>query len=154
MPHVLHTTNWSMELVLAPFLLWKPWGWGFGGRCGWWGFTPLRHFYFPLVSPKPQERDCPKTVSMLKTCLPSTKVYIHLLCPIKVNQCLCLHSCFLWCTINIAFLCNLNHSCQISLTKNKISIYGEFIHVFFIISHNYRLKNMSDAFLKVDCTNK
>jgi hypothetical protein len=43
---------------------------------------------------------------------------------------------YMWCIINIVFLCNLNHLCQVSLTNNKNSIYGEFFHVLFIVLHN------------------
>jgi hypothetical protein len=80
------------------------------------------------------------------------KVYIHPLCPIK-EICVC--------AFIIAVLCDVQsilHSYAISIIHAKFhllkSIYGEFIHVFFIISCKFWLKDMSDEFLKVDCTNR
>jgi hypothetical protein len=42
--------------------------------------------------------------------------------------------------------CNPNHSCQVSFTKIKSSIYGKKIHVYFIILHNNSLKYIGDEF--------
>jgi len=66
----------------------------------------------------------------------------RILCTIKYNW----H--FPSCICNIQFLCNSNEAYQISISKNKNSIFGELFHIIFMILYDNWSKNISDEFLK------